>query len=294
MLSHRLSKPFASVLLLFVVCFTASANAVSERVITLANSTQATFTHAQGLEQDQKLGKVHPKASVLLIHGWAGNMNEVGDMYKRLAAQLAKHQIASLRINIRGESEGAKNGFRLTSTFASRVTDAEAGLAFLRQQYTDIPTGVVGFSLGGATAIKLMGLHPADINSVVLWSSAGDPALVGQSILSPAQMREVLETGEVKVPTWETLTVTKEHILGMMGHNIYHNVSAYQGALLSIRGSEDYVKPIEKHLFPLTSSTIAEARIIQGADHIFNTFEQNRNYDERLIKQTVDWLVDTL
>jgi alpha-beta hydrolase superfamily lysophospholipase len=283
-------KRLTRLLTYVVVCFAVNANAISERVITLANSMQATFTQAQGEGQD----KTQPKASVLLIHGWAGNMNEVGDMYKRLAAELASHQIASLRINIRGESEREKSGYRLTSTFASRVTDAEIGLAFLRQQYTDVPTGVVGFSLGGATAIKLMGLHPADISSVVLWSSAGDPALVGQSILSPAQMREVLETGEVKVPTWETLTVTKEHVLGMMGQDIYHNVGAYKGALLSVRGSEDYVTPIEKYLFPLTSSTNAEARVIQGADHIFNTFEQNRNYDERLIKQTVDWLVNTL
>tara|TARA_R110000744_G_scaffold46512_2_gene102776 strand:+ start:3385 stop:4158 length:774 start_codon:yes stop_codon:yes gene_type:complete len=257
---------------------------VSERVITLENNMQATHTQAQG----------EAIASVLLIHGWAGNMNEVGDMYKRLAAQLAKQHIASLRINIRGESEREKSGYRLTSTFSSRVTDAETGLAFLRQQYSATPTGVVGFSLGGATTIRLMGLRPTDINSVVLWSSAGDPALVGQSILSPAQMREVLDKGEVKVPTWETLTVTKVHVLGMMGHDIYQNINAYNGPLLSIRGSEDYVEPIEKILLPLTSSTLAEARVIQGADHIFDSFNPESQYDERVIKQTLDWLVDTL
>ncbi|MAD18119.1 MAG: alpha/beta hydrolase [Alteromonadaceae bacterium] len=284
MLARRFSCYIVSMLLSFI-CFASNATTVvSERVITLENNMQATHTQAQG----------EAIASVLLIHGWAGNMNEVGDMYKRLAAQLAKQHIASLRINIRGESEREKSGYRLTSTFSSRVTDAETGLAFLRQQYSATPTGVVGFSLGGATTIRLMGLRPTDINSVVLWSSAGDPALVGQSILSPAQMREVLDKGEVKVPTWETLTVTKAHVLGMMGHDIYQNINAYNGPLLSIRGSEDYVEPIEKILLPLTSSTLAEARVIQGADHIFDSFNPESQYDERVIKQTLDWLVDTL
>lgn len=280
--SSLLLRRLSAVLFLTSLCF--SAQGTTERVITLDNSLQATHTSAVGAA----------KGSVLLIHGWAGNMDEVGDMYKRLAAQLAEHHIASLRINIRGESERESTGYRLTSTFASRITDAETGLAFLRQQYSDKPTGVVGFSLGGSTTIRLMGLHPADINSVVLWSSAGDPSLVGQSILSPEQMRQVLETGEVKVPTWKTLTVTKEHVLGMMGYDIYQNLSAYKGPLLSIRGSEDYVKPIEKTLFPLTSSALAEARVLQGADHIFDTYNPKSHFDERVIKQTLQWLIDTL
>lgn len=284
MLARRISRYIVSMLLSFICFASNAAIAVTERVITLENNMQATHTQAQG----------EVKASVLLIHGWAGNMNEVGDMYKRLAAQLAEQHIASLRINIRGESEREKSGYRLTSTFSSRVTDAETGLAFLRQQYPATSIGVVGFSLGGSTTIRLMGLHPTDINSVVLWSSAGDPALVGQSILSAAQMREVLDKGEVKVPTWETLTVTKAHVLGMMGHDIYHNINAYSGPLLSIRGSEDYVKPIERTLIPLTSSALAEARVIQGADHIFDSFNPESQYDERVIKQTLDWLVDTL
>ncbi|WP_166424469.1 alpha/beta fold hydrolase [Paraglaciecola sp. 20A4] len=280
--SSLLLRRLSAVVCLICVCF--GAQGTTERVITLDNSLMATHTPAVG----------ETKGSVLLIHGWAGNMNEVGDMYKRLAAQLAERHIASLRINIRGESERESTGYRLTSTFASRVTDAETGLAFLRQQYSVQPTGVVGFSLGGSTTIRLMGLHPADINSVVLWSSAGDPSLVGQSILSAAQMRQVLETGEVKVPTWETLTVTKEHVLGMMGYDIYQNLSAYKEPLLSIRGSEDYVKPIEKILFPLTSSTLAEARVLQGADHIFDAYNPKSHFDERVIKQTLEWLTDTL
>jgi len=117
---------------------------------------------------------ITPKAAVLLLHGWTGHRDEVGDLFKRTAAQLVAQNIASLRIDFRGEGE--RNGHRLTSTFATRIADAEAGLAFLQQHYPNTKIGVLGFSLGGATALAVVGRQPEAVQSLVLWSTAGDLA----------------------------------------------------------------------------------------------------------------------
>ncbi|WP_158971000.1 alpha/beta hydrolase [Paraglaciecola sp. L3A3] len=237
--------------------------------------------------------KQTPKAAVLMIHGWASQMNEVGDMYLRLAQQLAEQGYASLRINIRGESEREKTNFRMDSTFQSRVADAQVGLNFLRQHYPNIPIAVVGFSLGGATALALAGNNPDKINSLVLWSSAGDPAEIIRSI--PAEVvQDVLNKGEAKLQQWVELTITRQHLLGMLGHDVFSPLEKYHGALLSIRGSDDYVSPQEAKIFASANASPEESYVISGADHIYHSLATDSPYVERVVRHTVRWFNDTL
>ncbi|MEM0911370.1 MAG: alpha/beta fold hydrolase [Pseudomonadota bacterium] len=271
---------YIAVLSLF---FSSNSLALEERIL-LKNNVIATHyktTHA-------------PKAAVLMIHGWAGQMDEVGDMYKRLAKTLADRNIASLRVNIRGESEQAESGYTLTSTFSSRVEDAFTGFEFLQMQYPENPLGVVGFSLGGSTAIALVGKKAKDIDSLVLWSSAGNPSEVVNNLLTPAQRDHVLQYGKVILNEWVDLTVTKKHYEGFFVSDIFPAFDEYTGALLTIRGTEDYLQDIDKMILSRASDALEEARYISGADHIFNVFDPNTSYDQRVLEQTVQWFSTTL
>lgn len=234
-----------------------------------------------------------PKASVLLIHGWAGHSNEVGDLYKNLAKELGKIGIASVRVNIRGESEREKTNFRLTSTFASRVQDAEIAFKYMIDLYPDLPIGVVGFSLGGATALSLISAYQTKIDSVVLWSSAGNPKRVIEMV--PAdKLQTILQDGEAKVDFFTTLTITRKHILGLLGHDVFSGLEKFKGNMLSIRGSEDFVEPIEKQLFDKAKAQREEAIVLYGADHIFNVLDPDKSYASRVLELTTKWLFDTL
>lgn len=234
-----------------------------------------------------------PKAAVLLLHGWTGHRDEVGDLFKRTAAQLAAQNIASLRIDFRGEGE--RNGHRLTSTFATRIADAEAGLAFLQQHYPETKIGVLGFSLGGATALAIVGRQPEAVESLVLWSTAGDLAVdfFTQPDMKSA-MREAIEKGESVYDSWAKITFTREHLAGMIGYELIEPLSAYQGALLGIRGSEDYLTPYETRILAAANGSIEQAVAIGGADHIFNTFDPSSTHDERAITLTSRWFAETL
>ncbi len=234
-----------------------------------------------------------PKATVLLLHGWTGNRDEVGDMFKRTSAQLAVQNIASLRIDFRGEGE--RNGHRLTSTFATRIADAEAGLVFLRQRFVETPIGVLGFSLGGATALAVVGRQPEVVQSLVLWSTAGDIAV--DFFTDPdlkAASREAMEKGEAIYDTWSKLTLTREHLMGMIGYDLFSPLAAYHGALLSIRGSNDYLTPYEPRILAAANCTLKETVVIGGADHIYNTLDPTSTHDERAITLTTRWFAETL
>lgn len=236
---------------------------------------------------------ITPKAAVLLLHGWTGHRDEVGDLFKRTAAQLVAQNIASLRIDFRGEGE--RNGHRLTSTFATRIADAEAGLAFLQQHYPETKIGVLGFSLGGATALAVVGRQPEAVQSLVLWSTAGDLAadFFTQPDLRTAT-REAMEKGEAIHESWAKLTITRKHLNGMLGYDLFGPLASYQGALLGIRGSDDYLPAYESRILEAANGSIEEATVIGGADHIFNAFDPSSTHDERAITLTSRWFAETL
>jgi len=259
-----------------------------ERRLVLANEMIATET------QPHNLSRSETKAAVLLIHGWAGQMDEVGDIYKRLAERLAKQGIASLRINIRGESEREATNFLLTSTFESRVTDAQTGLDHLKKNYANAKFGAVGFSLGGATTLKLIGDNPQAVDSVVLWSTVGDPGTMFED-LTAEQKQQVMQDDKVTLQRWVDVTITKKHYLGYKGYDIFTPLKAYRGAILSIRGSDDYLVPAEREIFAAASATPEFSWILEGADHTLNVYDQpNPGYGEQVLQATVKFMVGRL
>jgi|TARA_B110000977_G_scaffold27234_2_gene34315 hypothetical protein len=261
---------------------------LSEQKLVLANEMIAIET------QPYNLSRSETKAAVLLIHGWAGQMDEVGDIYKRLAEQLAKQGIASLRINIRGESEREATNFLLTSTFESRVTDAQTGLDYLQKNYANATFGAVGFSLGGATTLKLIGDNPQAVDSVVLWSTVGDPGTMFDD-LTAEQKQQVMQDDKVTLQRWVDVTITKKHYLGYKGYDIFTPLKAYRGAILSIRGSDDYLVPAEQDIFAAASAAPEFSWILEGADHTLNVYDQpNPGYGEQVLQATVKFMVGRL
>lgn len=250
--------------------------------------------------------------AVLMLHGFADDMDGPADIVKRLAERLAAEGIASLRINFRGE--GDKQRTQIESTFALRLADTAAAQAWLlgRPGVKAERTGALGFSLGATTAIVTAGNNPGWFRSIAVWSSPSGDMLeyyLKTSETARTALREGVATEEV--PGWKKITTRREFYESFRGADVDQALAKYPGAFLSVRGSADFLPQHEAQFMKIlaangpasvpqardsgeASMRTAEAVLISGADHIFNVFQPELGLAERAVQVTVEWFGRTL
>lgn len=231
--------------------------------------------------------------TLLLFHGFADDMDGAGDLMKRLAAELATNGIASLRVNFRGE--GDRHRTNITSTFHSRIEDGATALAFVRKQpgVANDRIGVLGWSLGGATAVEVAARDPDRLRCLVLWSSSSGNLhtafTTGNYSLTAAQAASN-GVGSLTIPGWKTVTLRREFFDSFRGFDTDVALARYPGAFLSVRGTEDFLPQHEMEFLKLAKGRPSDAILIGGADHIFNVFQPDLGHATRVVTQTIDWL----
>ena len=234
---------------------------------------------------------------VILLHGSASHKNEVGDLYLRLAEQLANNGIASIRIDFAGTGDSPVDYTHYTLKTA--VRDAEVALAFLRSQpqVDDHRIGVVGFSQGGLIAQLLLAQQP-DIKSFVAWSSVASDGIGPFADMFETLYMKAKREGQVEQQfAWRPpLTISYEWFEQVMANQSLSGMAEYTGSVLAIAGSNDMVVPptAATRLIVASGSDVARAVIIKGADHIFNVLDENANQDEQLLEMTTEWFAEAL
>lgn len=232
--------------------------------------------------------------AVLLLHGFADDRDGPADIAKRLAGELARAGIASLRINFRGEGDKART--RIESTFPLRLADAAAAREWMRRRpgVEGARVGAWGFSLGATTAIVTAGAQPAWFRSLAVWSSPSGDMFAHYQATETARtaLREGVATEEV--PGWKSITTRREFYESFRGVEVDRALGRYPGAFLSVRGSEDFLPQHEAEFMRIARGRPAEACLIAGADHIFKVFAPELGYAERAVRVTVEWFGRTL
>ena len=236
---------------------------------------------------------------VVMVHGWSGVLDEVGDLYARQASQLADRGISSIRMQIQGEGDALQQGKPMDSTFASRVADSLAGYRWVRQHQPGAVIGLLGFSYGGPTVMRLTTLPEVNAVSMVLWSSAVNPMDILRGDARASGIKAALENGVGTWNAWMPIEVTRRHVLGMLGEPILSEFGGYTGALLTLRGSEDYLPQADQAILDASAASMGTSIVIQGADHIFNVVAPDQSladqqYATRVLDATTDWFAETL
>jgi len=275
----------ASLALLAVLSLPAVASA-AETVVTLDGGIAGTLNLPEGATN---------APAVLMLHGFGSSRDEVGGMYAREAAALAKEGIASLRIDFRGF--GKSDGDTGATTIDGQLEDAKVAAAFLAgQPGVDAKRlGILGFSLGGGVATLTAAAEPERFKSLVTWSSVGDFAKdlkgsIGEKAVATAEKEGVvgLDLG------WRTIVLKKGFFDSLDAHKIDAAFATYSGAYLAIAGSKDFSAAYPEGFAKLAKGSPKEVWIVPEGDHIFGSLGDDQAMANGVIEKTSAWFKKTL
>ena len=237
-----------------------------------------------------------PVPAVLMLHGFGSFKDEVGDMYARVAEDLAELGIASLRIDFAGASDGAQPW--VDNTYDGMVADSRVALDWLIDlpRVDDSRVGLLGFSLGTKVAMTVAGTDPR-VAAFASWSGSTangegdfqfyfdeyyDDALADGSVVVDLGFTVV----ELSIGWFETIAASTNLDL----------IAGYHNPLLAIAGADDVtVDPRwSKALLHAAGSSDTTLRIIQGADHIYHVLTPDQSFAERVMSLTARWFASRL
>lgn len=217
----------------------------------------------------------------LLLHGFGMNQEENGN-FEKLAQQLLKHGIDSLRFDYLGH--GKSEGKTEDLTIAEALHEAE----ILLDKYPHKVVDLVGVSYGGSIAILLTEERP--ISRIVLWSPLID---YENNIMRPQNhfCREFLGSEAKK-----QIQQKGYAIFGVDGvkfnMNLFHDAEQYHPKKVLrnyhkpvkiFHGTRDIIVPYQQSLqFQANNINV---QIIDGASHCFYD-----EYNEEVIDKTVSFL----
>ncbi|MCH9829165.1 MAG: alpha/beta fold hydrolase [Gammaproteobacteria bacterium] len=228
--------------------------------------------------------------AVLMLHGTGSNKDEVGGVYKRLAGELARAGIASLRIDFAGTGDSSVDYRQYTLSGATR--DARVALKALGEHVGVDPQrlGVLGFSQGGLIAQVLVVKQP-DIRALATWSSVANDGIGVFQPLFDEHLDQARRDGYavVNFPWRGPLNFSLEWFDEVRASTALSDMAGYHGRLLAIAGLADDAVPYEAslRLAEAAGSTDARVLLIKGADHIYHALDEDRSQIDEVIEQTV-------
>jgi uncharacterized protein len=276
-----MKKALGSLVLCWIVCL---ALAQEETLVDVGNGVVGILNKPEGAQ-----------TAVLMLHGFGSQKDEVGNMYKNLAAALAQQNIASLRIDFRGF--GKSDGDTGSTTVDAQVEDAALAHDYLSKVEGIDPSriGVMGFSLGGGIAILSAAEDPRRYKSMVTWSSVGDFTQDFIGSLGQAAFDEAATDGVVGLDLgWRTIVLKQDFFSSLAAHDLASTVANYSGAFLSIAGSEDFSAAYAEDFVASSKGETKEAWIVEGGDHIFGVLGEDQTMANSVIQKTVEWFAKTL
>lgn len=204
--------------------------------------------------------------AAVMLNGYDTNKDEAENAYMLFARELAKNGIASIRIGFAEDYDSTKyhKRFDINTGVAEALKAADyiAGLSAVNEK----SIGITGWSEGGTVALVTAG-RDSRFKSVLTWAGA-----LGLSRVS-ANTFDAYESAD---------------ILAEFAH--------CDAPVLAVNGSKDTVVNPETaaKIKNASTNTASKSLIINGADHAFNIFTEDKTTFDNLCKTSIEWFKYTL
>ncbi|MEU6486724.1 alpha/beta fold hydrolase [Streptomyces sp. NPDC046887] len=247
--------------------------------------------------------QVRTQRAVLLVHG-GGVTREEGGFFTRLAAGLAKADIASLRFDLRGhgESEGRQEELTLSMI----LNDIRVMLACLRQETGAQQLTLLGASFGGGVCAYYAARQPEEISRLVLFNPQLDykrrtidnRPYWENDHLSDEAAAELTAQGYLRhTPTLKHGRAIYNEVFWLRPHEALSEVKA---PTLIVHGTADTLVPFDSSTEAVPRFT-APVRLVpvDGSQHGFAVHDdpqyqdpKTQEYQAFVIRATADWLTE--
>jgi len=260
---------------------------INDTLLTFSNRGQQIF----GMLHRPIAGADSLRPGIVMLHGFTGTSVEPHRIFVTTARYLAQRGFYVLRFDFRGS--GQSEGDFADMTFRGEVSDALTAISFLGAQ-TKVDSnkiGVLGLSLGGAVACHVAGCR-SNVKSVVLWAPATSLNRLAEK-LAKAMMNlsQELTIGYVD---WSGNRVGPKFMQQLGEETPAAELLKFNGPVLIIHGDNDKAVPLMNsqslHRILAEQQKPAELRVIEGADHTFNSVK----WEQEVIQATVEWFENTL
>ncbi|GAB4140470.1 MAG: alpha/beta hydrolase [Patescibacteria group bacterium] len=228
---------------------------------------------------------------VILVHGFAGNLNGPNDIFVRLVEKLLtyhsreggnplllKQDFSVLRFSFSGTPPS--DGDFVDMILESEVSDLKKVLEFVKNSgYKKI--SILGESMGGAVVAKVL---PEDFSNIIFWYSCFDflNSSFKQDFLSEGPQKFLAENGFVQ---YDDFKVGKKFIDEIPFVNTYEDLKKINSRVLFLHGDSDTDTPSEQSQIGFEKvSTEKHLKFIEGANHCF------RNEQDEAIDLTINFL----
>ncbi|GGA16218.1 alpha/beta hydrolase [Okeania sp. KiyG1] len=185
--------------------------------------------------------KPHPV--ILLCHG----VNNSKEMMTPLAVELARHGIAAIAFDFGGygESYSLKNREKSIENLDKNTkADAKAVLAYIRDRpeiFDQDRIGILGHSMGGATALKLGQTEELLRSTIILGMSGSATTTTPRNLFLGAGVYEQINPPEDLRIMLQQATGSKNPVCVNNGNNICGSFSNGTARLLIISGTADHI-----------------------------------------------------
>jgi len=193
---------------------------------------------------------------------------------------LSEQGFTVLRFDFSGN--GQSEGNFTDSTYSKQIAEMKTAASYLAGRGVSW-LGLAGHSMGAMVAL----LAAAEIAPAraVCALAARSRVMGADEILSPAQLRELQETGRVPfLSRGRALELTREMFSDAARYDLGRAVSSLAQPLLLVHGDRDEITPVdEAYRIQRYRPEGTRLAVISGADHMFSRDEHRRMVTEVVV-----------